>query len=364
MLPPQVTTNKEKMQVAKRGNGQGSVFRLKNGKWRGAVTVGYYLDETGNSKRKTKSKNFDKKSDAIKWVASPEARQEQKKDITLAELHQLWEPTYYGSESAIRAYTAAWRKYIPLYAVKLSALTIDDLQGCIDGCGGGTETKYNMITLIRMMYKYGIPRHLCPDNLNLADYLKNTGGDHVGKKGIPIDYVDKIPPLFGIVPFAEYVYCQCYLGFRPGELLRLDVKNYDRKNKTIIGGFKTKAGTDRIVTISPKIQPIIAALTADKIAGPLFCDENGKRLSEARYSKLFYTVLDAIGLENPEVTINGRKYRTYTPHSCRHTFASLMKRVDGAGGDKLALIGHTNVQMLSHYEDIDIEGMKKITYNI
>ena len=53
--------------------------------------------------------------------------------------------------------------------------------------------------------------------------------------------------------------------------------------------------------------------------------------------------------------------RPLTPHSCRHTFATLMKRVRGADKDKLELIGHTSTDMLRHYQDVDFSDLCRIT---
>ena len=345
----------------RRGNNQGSVYKLKSGKWRGAVTLGTWLDEKGNRHRQVVSRNFDTKTEAVKWVATPEARMEPKKNLTLKELHELWEATYNGSESAVSVYKAAWGKLSSLWGLPLSRLNIDLLQGCIDGCGAGKQTKTNIITLLRFMYGYGMPRGYIPDGLNLSLYLKNSGGQSVGKKGIPLEYVDKIPALFGKVPFAEYVYCHCYLGFRPGELRKLDVRNYDRKEKAIVGGSKTDAGKDRPVTISPKIQPIIDELVRDKIAGPMFCNSDGKALTVREYKQIFDAVLEAIELDNPQVEINGRKYTTYTPHSCRHTFATLMAKTNGEIGARMALMGHASEKVLHDYEDTRLDGLREIT---
>lgn len=44
----------------------------------------------------------------------------------------------------------------------------------------------------------------------------------------------------------------------------------------------------------------------------------------------------------------------------RETFASKMKHVQGADKDKLALIGHTSTEMLRHYQDVDIEGLRRM----
>ena len=53
--------------------------------------------------------------------------------------------------------------------------------------------------------------------------------------------------------------------------------------------------------------------------------------------------------------------RLLTPHSCRHTFATLMKSVKAPDKDKLELIGHTSTEMLRHYQDVDIEALRRIT---
>ena len=78
------------------------------------------------------------------------------------------------------------------------------------------------------------------------------------------------------------------------------------------------------------------------------------------YRQKFYEALEACGIENPITEVNGVKRRKYTPHSCRHTFSTLMKNVQAPDKDKLALIGHTSTEMLRHYQDVDIEGLRRI----
>lgn len=105
-----------------------------------------------------------------------------------------------------------------------------------------------------------------------------------------------------------------YLSFRPSELLTLEIDGYGAKDKTLIGGAKTEAGKNHIVTISPKIQPIIDRLAAGRAA-----------------------------------------------HSRRHTFATLMKRVPGADKDEQKLIGHSSPEMLRYYQDVNVDDLRKIT---
>ena len=57
----------------------------------------------------------------------------------------------------------------------------------------------------------------------------------------------------------------------------------------------------------------------------------------------------------------GARRHKYTPHSCRHTFATLMKRVDAPSKYKQELIGHASEEMLKYYQDVEISDLKKIT---
>lgn len=217
----------------------------------------------------------------------------------------------------------------------------------------------NMKALCSLMYKYAIPRHLA--TLNMGHYLVINGEGGIGKEGLPLDALEKLKQNVGKVPYVDYIVAQCYLGFRPSEFLELDASDYDRKHKAFTGGAKTDAGRNRIVTVSPKIQPTIDLLTSRKLSGPVFCDKDGSPLSSAKYRQEFYKALETCGIDNPIIEVNGVNRRTYTPHSCRHTFATLMKEVKAPDEDKLALIGHTSTEMLRHYQDVDMEGLRRIT---
>ena len=116
-----------------------------------------------------------------------------------------------------------------------------------------------------------------------------------------------------------------------------------------------------VVTVSPKIQPIIDRLTRNKIAGAVFCGKDKKPMSIATYRAMFYAALDGCGIENPVEEQNGVKRRRYTPHSCRHTFATMMKRVSGSDKDKLELMGHASTEMLRHYQDVSLEDLRRVT---
>lgn len=135
--------------------------------------------------------------------------------------------------------------------------------------------------------------------------------------------------------------------------------SYDSKRNCLVGGGKTKAGTNRVVTVSPKIKAFVSDSAAS--GGYLFPDDNGKQFSLKDFTEVFYAALDQIGIDNPIVGEGTKKRHRLTPHSCRHTFATLMKRVPGAAKDKQELIGHASAEMLMYYEDSTLDDKRKIT---
>ena len=342
-----------------RGNGQGSVYQLPNKRWIAIKTLGYTVDEAGKMHRQTCSKSgFRTKKEALE--ALPTLTPAPKKQaVTFAELYEKWLPTHRAGKSTIDCYKAAYKYFAPVQPMAFAEITIDDLQECVDDCPHGKRTRENMKALCGLLYKYAIPRHL--STLNLGQYLIVGGGDTAARNALPDEAVAALEANAGTVPGADYVLCQCYLGFRPSEFLALDAKDYNRTERAFTGGAKTDAGRDRVVTVSPKIQPIIDRLTRDKIAGAVFCGKDKKPMSIATYRAMFYAALDGCGIENPVEEQNGVKRRRYTPHSCRHTFATMMKRVSGSDKDKLELMGHTSTEMLRHYQDVSLEDLRRVT---
>lgn len=350
--PQQVSQN-----TKSRGNGTGSVYK-RGGTWTAVRVLGYTTDKAGRLHKTTASKGgFRTKKEALEYLPKLFAEERQKRRMTWQQVYTSWQPTHRAGKSTMDCYSAANKWFRPLWPLWLDDIDIDDLQACLDDCQKGRRTRENMKALAGLLYKYAVPRHLA--QLNLGQYLIVSGESGGEKTALPEDALEAIRAAVETVPGAGYVLAQCYLGFRPSELLALDAKDYDRKERAFVGGSKTDAGKDRIVTVSPKIQPIIDRLVRDKIAGPVFCAEDGSRMTIKQYRAMFYDVLDACGVDNP-VEGSERRHR-YTPHSCRHTFATLMKRVEGADKDKLELIGHTSTEMLRHYQDVSFDDLRRIT---
>ncbi len=342
-----------------RGNGTGTAYKV--GKtWVAEVTLGFRMDEDGIVRRvKNRKYGFRTKKEALDYLPTLQGQQRREKDITWQQLYERWLPTHRASESTAACYKAAENHFRQIEFMKVKDVEIEDLQDCIDSCPRGKGTQTRMKVLAGLLYKYAVPREIA--KLNLAQYLVVGGETGAARESFTGEQIERIKRQIGKIPHAEYIYCMCYLGFRPSEFFALDVSAFDRVNHTLTGGAKTEAGKNRIVTISPKVLPYVEAAAGDRTSGPLFCNSDGEVYANYQFrADVFYPVLKAAGIENP--VVSGR--HKYTPHSCRHTFATLMKRVDGAEKDKLELIGHANAEMLRYYQDVTIDDLRRITDRI
>lgn len=329
----------------RRGNGQGTV--VKRGKTYTAICTKFIA-----GKRITFSKGgFATKKEALDYIPNLKpAPCSVAPKITLKELFERWKPFYSPrvGETTMQGYDAAFHWLQALHLLPFAALSTDDWQGCVDACPRGRRTKENMKSLGMALYKYAATLRVVDHNY--AQYIW-CGSDTTGTRPpITMEELETIRKAIGREAYADYVYCMCYTGFRPTAFLSLTKTAFDPVNGCLCGGIKTKAGKNRIVTISPKIMPIIQARAA--CAAPyLFPSlETGKMMTEAEFrNDVFKPLMAKLGIKDR------------TPYSCRHTFSNLMKNVPGSDTDKAALMGHTDASMTKYYQAPDYESLKRIT---
>ena len=336
----------------RRGNGQGYVIKVRPGCYKAVVTIGYKDDCYKQPIKRTKS-GFPTKGDAIAYL--PYLKQEPSKkvaSITLKNAFDKWVITHKAVRSTLDCYKAGFRLFEPYWDTPLDFLDIDELQSCLDPKKSGVRTRQNAKAALGLIYKWAIPRGYVKNDLNLARFLITGERTVVEKHSFTSEELATIKQAAGKIRYADFIYCDCYLGFRPSELLELQAKDYDPKLRAFTGGAKTEAGKNRIVPISPKIQPIIDELYANSNGGYIF-GTNGKKLMVNTYRFYFYQALDKMGIQKVDD-------HTITPHCCRHTFATLMKAVPAPDKDKMRLIGHASPEQLRYYQDVNIDDLRAI----
>lgn len=358
---------KQDIQIKKpksRGNGQGTVYQTPDKKYRAVVTLGYYVDDDGKLHRKIKSKKgFRTKKEALDALPSLKANEaitvidnklaKIKDNIKFYELYIIWEAEYKKriSTSTLNCYRSAVKYYESIYYVEFSVLRTDHYNLCVNNCPHGRRTKENMKALATLLYKYAISHDIATINYAENIYI-NEKKEKSKRDAFTKEEIEKIRGAVGKIPYADYITVMIYTGYRINEFLSLTGDRFDTYNLAFLGGNKTDAGKNKIVTISPKIKDIVFLYYYNFYDGFLF-GKNGQKMNDKYFrEKCYYPALKEIGVRKLE------------PHCCRHTFATLMKKINAPATDKKELIGHSKFEMTAEYTHTNYDDLRKITDKI
>ena len=139
--------------------------------------------------------------------------------------------------------------------------------------------------------------------------------------------------------YVDMIIIQCYSGWRPQELITLQIKDVDLNSWTFKGGMKTDAGFNRMVPIHSKIRPLVKKYYYEAVSinsEYLFnsTDKNPRYTSHIftydKYRNTFAKIIEELNL-NPE----------HRPHDGRKHFVTSAKK---AKLDEYAIkyiVGHT-----------------------
>ena len=343
-----------------RGNGQGSVYKEKNGKWKVEITLGYDKKElpdgtTKLMRKKATKTGFATKKEALEYL--PQLKQTVPAvnlNIKFKDHYAEWLNIHERkvTNDTINCYKAAYKYFSPLYYIEVSKIRTEHLQQCIDKCPKGTRTKKNMKSLTTALWRYAIQNDIV--DRNYAEFIYIPPEEKTEKTAFTTEQINLMWQNVDAIPELKYVLILIYTGMRIGELLSATTQNYNAEEQYFITGSKTKAGKDRIITISPRILPFFKEFGK----GEYLFSKNGNKITEKHFrNKIYYPALAKIGLD----IISEDGTHLYNPHCCRHTFATMMKNIEAPATDKQKLIGHSKFEMTAYYTHTDIDSLRQIT---
>lgn len=354
----------------KRPNGTGSIYVRKDNK-----SKPYAAASSVNGKQ-VYIGSYATRTEAVQALKDYEYNPVTSFNITLSQLHEEWQKTAYKKlgASVQQNYNAAWIKLKPIYNRKFRDLRTGEMQAIIDFYEAphhevGTDGKLKYIDsngkgtykvtnvpkmceglkfsalhkikcLLTSMYSYAMQNDIV--NKNYAEFIELPPKNETNKSRFTDIQLEQLRQSIGVIPYADYIYCMCYLNFRVSEFLELTADSYhisDTGIPVFIGGKKTEAGTNRLVPIHPKIQTIVKSCI-DKHGETVFCDPQGKQITPTHFRKYcFYPAIKTLGLPDD-----------LTPHSCRRTFSTRMSAAGARQEDIIALMGHANFDVdIQHY---------------
>jgi len=263
------------------------------------------------------------------------------KKITFEEVYNEWSQRAFTdlSKNSIRVYKTAYKKCEPLHPLPFVEIRPKHLQDLIDNINSPSACKPVKLVL-GLLYKYAIKHEIID-----RDYSKTIDLPKIEKKQPPKPFIkDEIEQLWKLNDnkYAEILLILLYTGLRVGELLILENKNIYLDKRYMIGGFKTDAGTDRIIPIHSRIKPLIEKHISKETT--LF-------YSRAKTPILYET------LRKKLVELFNNLDMKHTAHDTRHTFISQAERLGLNNLSLKRIVGHADASTTEHYTHKDIEDL-------
>lgn len=319
-----------------RANGQGTAYRLKNGKWRAEIDLGKKPD--GKRHRKTKE-GFATKKDALAYIETLKSGG-RGKDINLSYLYNGWENSkhYLGlSESKQVAYKIAFDKLKSLHFIPLKDLRIEELQAVIDSVDGYYPCR-DMRQVLSHLFKIA---EINGDIVkNYAKFLRLPTLEAEEKEPFNEEEILKIWEDYnaGHV-FTGYMLLMIYAGMGPGEVLKTEKSMINWEEQTIVGaGVKTRKGKEFPIIIADDLIPVLRSLCAYSGDSPMLFSQKENAFRE-RY----------------EEAIRRMGIRPLKPYSCRHTCATALTLAGVEPAIIKAIMRHTRYQTTLGYTHVKVK---------
>ena len=268
----------------------------------------------------------------------------------------------------MKGYEQGYNWFSELKYRRISTITANELQSCMDKCPKGKRTHQLMKVTAGLIWAYALDSNKVQKDITENLYI----GKHESKPREPLTpkEIDLIKDIIGKIRYADYIYCLCYLGFRPGEFLEIKKSQVIKETIDnedvyyIVEGKKTQAGINRRVIIPKQILPIILSRLEVEGTEYLFpfyyCHRTTGELKELRKMTVNYFDEKVFKSIAAKLHIEGK-----VPYSARHSYADKLKHAQGDERDKAALIGHSDYNFTrKQYQSSPLEDLKTVTDSI
>lgn len=248
---------------------------------------------------------------------------------TLADVYALWSSKHFPtvSESAVKLYTSMWKRFAGIARAPMRELRTAHFQEIVSAA-----TSKSAAEILKTM-SVMLCRVACENDIILKNYAEFVATPKFEKKEKRIFSASEISALWersSVSDPCRIVLFMIYTGFRIGELLKLTAADVHLDEGYLVGGEKTAAGKNRVVPLPPMIPELREFLRE------WYVRADGQRLF--RYDqKQFRDKIFTVALADAGIEPGG-----LTPHSTRHTFASLSSSAGVKPESLQRIIGHAS----------------------
>lgn len=214
------------------------------------------------------------------------------------ELCELSESTAKGHRSWIKHFKTIWD-------VKITKITLADLQDLFDKDKTSYDTKIKMKGLCSKVFKYAVIHQFISRDNNYTEYIRcGKAKESIKHYAFSNNEIESL--INNGSDAAKIVLIYIFTGLRVSELLNIPKNDIHLDSVTpyIVTGSKTDAGRNRVVPLHSYIEPFVAKLITKK----------GLRIIDCSYHHFLNHVFTPL---MDELKMN------HTPHDTRDTFATL-----------------------------------------
>lgn len=312
---------KEPRKALKRANGLGSVYKLQERRrkpWavaKSGTFIGCYATKT-------------EALEALEKLSGVNISEQY--NMTFAQVFEKWKAEHYREigTAGVEAYDNSYRIAASLHDKKFRSLRTSDFQAVIDENSKrsrSTLSKYKQ--LFTQMSNWAVREEII--STNFARFVKLP--DEGGKKEKEIFTAEEINKLEqDSSDAARIILMLIYTGMRIGELFSLPLKDYH--GTYVVGGEKTKAGRNRVIPIMMPGMPHFEHFAQIADGELLLSGYTGQRDAHNFRNRDYYKTLAALGIPKR------------TPHTTRHTFASVAMKAGVKPEYLQKVLGHSKYQ--------------------
>jgi site-specific recombinase XerD len=152
-------------------------------------------------------------------------------------------------------------------------------------------------------------------------------------------------------------------GLRQQELAGLDVADMDGPDGAVRWRVRGKGSKERWVPVEPELVAVVEAFQRSrrerfdlrrlKATDPLFCNDDGGRLTPANLRWIVTACLAAAGLGNAPP-------KNALVHALRHTFATMLANQGATATDLQKILGHGSLSTSQRYIDATDERVREV----
>lgn len=264
---------------------------------------------------------------------------------TLADVYRLWTEKHFPtvSEAAEKLYSSMWKRFSGIAGAPMRELRTAHFQEVVSSATSKSAADTLKAMAVMMC------RVACENDITAKNYGEFIVVPKFEKKEKRIFSGSEIAALWASSSGSDpcrIVLFMIYTGLRIGELLKLTAADVHLSEGYLVGGEKTAAGKNRVVPLPPMIPELGEFLHS-------WCERAGEGrlfpMSPGRFrSDVFPVALATAGIQPDGLT----------PHSTRHTFASLSSSAGVKPESLQRIIGHASYTTTADvYIHHDLEGL-------